>query len=190
LSYEQVSREGIYDDDVAKATFSRSLTLPEIGCAMSHLEAYRRLVKTEAPFGLVIEDDAYFAEDAAVTLNDLVAAAPADWGIIQLRCDCKDYELVNVGLGRYRTKECLPVAATAYLITKAAAMRVLAEAHPVRYPADSLLGRAGQWGIEIYGSVPDLVGVNNIFPTSIQMSVSLRFRISNFVKELILRIVR
>lgn len=190
LSYEQVSLAGIYDDDLAKATFSRSLTLPEIGCAMSHLEAYRCLVKTEAPFGLVIEDDAYFAESAAITLNEIIATAPADWGILQLRCDCKDYELVNRGLGRYRRRECLPVAATAYLITREAATRILAGAYPVRYPADSLLGRAGQWDIVIYGCVPDLVGVNNIFPTSIQMDVSLRFRISNLVKEWILRFVR
>jgi glycosyl transferase family 25 len=190
LSYEQVSRDGIYEDGVAKATFSRSLSLPEIGCTMSHLEACRRLINSESPFGLVIEDDAYFADGAAAILNEIVASAPADWGIIQLRCDCKDYEMVSARLARYRRRDCLPVAATAYLITREAATRILAGAYPISYPADSLLGRAWKWDIVIYGCVPDLVGVNNIFPSAIQTNVSLRYQISNLVKALILRFVR
>jgi GR25 family glycosyltransferase involved in LPS biosynthesis len=155
---------------------------------LSHLSIYQRMVRDGTPFALVSEDDAQFAPDARQRIEAAVQAAPADWGVIQLRFDCRNFEPAESGLVRFKFGNSLPVAATAYLISQRAA-RVLAEnTLPIRYPADSLLGRVDQWGLQAHGMWPELVGVNNVFPSNIQGDRNTRFRTSNFVKNLLLRV--
>lgn len=43
---------------------------PEVGCFLSHREAWRRITNSGAPFGAVFEDDLTFADDARDLLND------------------------------------------------------------------------------------------------------------------------
>ncbi len=188
LSYTELLRQKKYDDNISNDTFNRSLTLPEIGCALSHLSIYQTIVREGIPISLVIEDDAYFFENSTTAIRVIMQQAPEDWGIIQLRCDCKDYRLVGNGIGKYLMKECLPVASTAYLIKNHAAAKIIENIYPIRYPADSLLGRAWKWDVNLYGSVPDLVAVNNIFPSAIQEKLNLRFRMSNATKNIILKV--
>jgi glycosyl transferase family 25 len=174
---------------LSKRSFDRSLLLAEIGCALSHLAIYQQMVRDSIPVALVVEDDSQFVPDARQRIEAALKNAPADWSIIQLRFDCRDFEATAApDVVRFRSRDSLPVAATAYMINLAAA-RVLAEhALPVRYPADSLLGRIHQWGLQPYGAWPEVVGVNNVFPSAIQGNRNSRFRASNFVKNVLLRI--
>src|ERR1041384_5492213 len=43
LSLEEVIKDGRYNDDVAKRSFDRSLSMAEIGCGLSHLSIYQRM---------------------------------------------------------------------------------------------------------------------------------------------------
>lgn len=188
LSLQEVIRDGRYDDEVSRRSFDRSLSMAEIGCGLSHLSIYQRMVRDGTPVALVSEDDAQFAPDARQRIEEVLKTAPADWGVIQLRFDCRHFEPAVPGLVRFKFGNSLPVAATAYLINLRAA-KVLAEnTLPIRYPADSLLGRVDQWGLTAYGMWPELVGVNNVFPSNIQGNRNSRFRASNFVKNLLLRV--
>jgi glycosyl transferase, family 25 len=188
LSLETVTQDGSYNDEVSKRSFDRSLSMAEIGCGLSHLSIYQRMVREGTPVALVSEDDAQFGPDARQRIDAALQAAPADWGIIQLRFDCRHFEPAGPGLVRFKFGTSLPVAATAYLVSQRAA-RVLAEnTLPIRYPADSLLGRVDQWGLQAHGVWPELVGVNNVFPSNIQGNRNTRFRTSNFVKNLLLRV--
>lgn len=188
LSMDEVVADGRYNDEVSRKTFDRPLSMAEIGCGLSHLSVYQRMVRDNTPVALVSEDDAQFVPDARHRIEAALKAAPADWGIIQLRFDCRNYEDAGVpGLVRFKFGHSLPVAATAYLVSQRAA-RVLSEnTLPLRYPADSLLGRVDQWGLSAYGTWPEVVGVNNVFPSAIQARNS-KFRVSNFVKNLLLRV--
>jgi glycosyl transferase family 25 len=188
LSLDEVIRDGRYDDEVSRRTFDRSLSMAEIGCGLSHLSIYKQMVRDNTPYALVSEDDAQFAPDARERIDAALKVAPSDWDIIQLRFDCRHFEPAEAGLVRFKFGHSLPVAATAYLISQRAA-RVLAEnALPIRYPADSLLGRVDQWGLQAHGVWPELVGVNNVFPSAIQGNRNTRFRVSNFMKNLLLRV--
>lgn len=188
LSGPELAAQGKYDDAVSRRSFDRSLSLAEIGCGLSHISIYESMVRNQTPVALVMEDDAQFAPDARERIEAALRAAPPDWGVIQLRFDCRDFEPAGPGLVRFRFTDRLPVAATAYLISLRAA-RVLAEhALPVRYPADSLLGRINQWNLQAHGTWPELVGVNNVFPSAIQGDRNSRFKAANFVKSVLLKV--
>ena len=188
LSEAQLTAQGKYDDAVSRRSFDRSLSLAEIGCGLSHISIYETMVRDQTPVALVVEDDAQFTADARERIQAALDAAPSDWGVIQLRFDCRDFEASVPGLVRFRFAGQLPVAATAYLVSLRAA-RILAEhALPVRYPADSLLGRVNQWNLEAYGAWPELVGVNNVFPSAIQGERNSRFKAANFVKSVLLKV--
>ncbi|MFC4313303.1 glycosyltransferase family 25 protein [Steroidobacter flavus] len=188
MSLDEEIRAGRYNDEVSRKSFDRSLSMAEIGCGRSHLSIYQRMVRDGTPYALVSEDDAQFAPDARDRIDAAIKAAPADWGVIQLRFDTRHFEPAVNGLVKFKFGDSLPVAATAYLISQRAA-RVLAEnTLPIRYPADSLLGRVDQWGLQAHGVWPELVGVNNVFPSNIQGTRNSRFRASNFVKNLLLKV--
>jgi len=189
MSMAELTADGRYNDEVSKQSFDRSLLLGEIGCTLSHFSIYQRMVRDNIPVALVVEDDSQFVPDARQRIEALLKDAPADWSVIQLRYDCRNYEPTAVeGLVRFRSEGSLPVASTSYLINLAAARVMAANVLPVRYPADSLLGRIRQWGLQPYGAFPEPVGVNNVFPSAIQGNRNSRFRASNFVKNVLLRI--
>lgn len=189
MSMDELVAKGQYNDEVSKRSFDRSLLLGEIGCTLSHFSIYERMVKEDIPVALVVEDDAQFAPDARQRLEALLKAAPPDWAIIQLKFDSRNFDTTTVPtLVRFRSEGQLPVNSTSYLINLAAAKVMAANVLPVRYPADSLLGRIHQWGLQPYGVFPELVGVNNVFPSAIQGNRNSRFRASNFVKNVLLRI--
>lgn len=188
LSLDELVQDGRYNDEVSRRSFDRSLLLGEIGCSLSHLMIYQRMIREGTPYALVSEDDAQFAPDARERIEAALKAAPPDWAIIQLRFDCRHFEPAGDGLVRFKFGNSLPACSTAYLVSQRAA-RVLAEnVLPIRYPADSMLGRVDQWGLPAHGIWPELVGVNNVFPSAIQGNRNSRFRASNLVKNLLLKV--
>lgn len=76
-----------YDHDRAMAYMGRPLRGGEIGCYLSHLTAARQFLATEAPCGLVMEDDLNlvpgFAE-AVAQVMDWLSARPENWDLIHL----------------------------------------------------------------------------------------------------------
>jgi glycosyl transferase family 25 len=189
LSYEEVSSRGWYDDAVATETFSRSLILPEIGCALSHVRAYEYVRDHSIDKALIVEDDAQLDPRTVEQLQAAMSELPQDWDLLQLRYDIQDYEIVGARSVYFPARERLPVAATAYVIRGKAVETLLKQVYPLRYPADSFLGRVSWWGLKVYGTRPKLAGVNNIFPSAIQGRKNLKFVLSNAVKTLILRVI-
>jgi glycosyl transferase family 25 len=179
-----------YDDQVARDSFSRSLSLPEIGCARSHVRAYEYVREHELEMALIIEDDARLEPEVAVKLEAVLAEIPEDWGVVQLRYDVSAYEPLGEHSVQFNVDEQLPVAATAYLVNGKAIDAILEKAFPLRYPADSFVGRLPRWGVKVYGTRPQLAGINNIFPSAIQGRRNLKFALSNAVKSVILKVFR
>lgn len=76
-----------YDAKRALAYMGRPLRGGEIGCYLSHLEAARRFLATEKPFGLVFEDDVCLFPEAPEILDQLlnwIGTRPSDWDMINL----------------------------------------------------------------------------------------------------------
>jgi hypothetical protein len=83
----------------------------------------------------------------------------------------------------------MPVAAAAYLLTSAGARKLIGGAYPIHYPADSLIGRSPRWGTQVYGTDPQLVTINNVFPSGISADRSLRTRITAGAKAIAVRLL-
>lgn len=64
----------------------RSLYPGELGCYASHLRAIDLFLETDAPYGIVLEDDAVPGLDAEQRLNDLISVLSKlpDWDMINL----------------------------------------------------------------------------------------------------------
>lgn len=189
LDLDVLKSTGVYDDAVAHAKFSRSLSMGEIGCSLSHLRLYKKIVDEEIAVALIFEDDAMFVEDVRKHLAGLLERLPDDADLVQLIYECKDYAAVAPGVVRFLSKSCMPVASAGYLIRNSGARKLLAEGYPVRYPADSFIGRSPRWGTVVYGAAPKLVRINNIFPSEIYHGRTLKSRLGNHVKAVFVRLL-
>jgi glycosyl transferase family 25 len=122
--------------DTAKAKREREvMTLPEIGCALSHLAVYRKVVAENLPGALILEDDAKLSGDTLTVANRLSALIPPDEARVVL--------LNHVP--RYLRRSRMPLTAThslvqphslcwcahGYFVTRTAAARLLDKLHPV-----------------------------------------------------------
>lgn len=189
LNLSELNSQGIYNDAVAHEKFSRSLSMGEIGCSLSHLRLYKKILDDDIPMALILEDDAMFVDELGDRLAALISNLPSDCDLCQLIYECKDYSAVAPGLVRFHSKSCMPVASAGYLIRRSGARKMLAEGYPVRYPADSFIGRSPRWGTVVYGASPRLVRINNIFPSEIYQGRSLKSKIGNRVKAAFVRLL-
>ncbi len=75
--------------------------LPALGCALSHLKAWKRIIDSDDPYGIVFEDDAYFDDNFIQETNRIMTEKiPRDYGMVFLgcfgRCDYnKSYPVIS-----------------------------------------------------------------------------------------------
>lgn len=70
-------------ENVSKV-FSRIGLKSAIGCALSHLKAWKKMVKNGDEYALFLEDDIYFEKDFQRRIKDI--KVPEDFGIFYLGC--------------------------------------------------------------------------------------------------------
>lgn len=75
-----------YDAEAALRYMGRPLGGGEIGCYLSHLDCARRFLATQAPFGMVLEDDLKLVPGFAGGLDRLLACLPglAAWDLVNI----------------------------------------------------------------------------------------------------------
>lgn len=64
------------------------LTRGAIGCYMSHMAVYDLISKSDAPYGLIFEDDVVIDKYILKKLNSVIVNIPNDWDILLLSCHC------------------------------------------------------------------------------------------------------
>ena len=132
--------ESMVDRRRTSATLTGALCDPEIACALSHLAACRRIVESNMPWALILEDDAIPLPDLPRYLETRHHEA---FDLVSLFCS-KTYvhpgRAIPVSLGGYRSFPCelgVPVkGAVAYILSQAGAKHLLAKALPVASVAD------------------------------------------------------
>lgn len=128
-------------DGVRNAREGRQPLVPaEIGCYLSHVEAWRQIAEGTAPGGFIFEDDFAATAELARVMAALSADAAGDWDMVKLFTLDPDVELgaarqlcagVQIGIP-YRVPTCL----IGYGLTKAAAAQLVARAVPFFRPVD------------------------------------------------------
>lgn len=131
------------------------LCVGEIGCALSHLSVYRKMVEGNIPLALVFEDDVKVEsgfKKALVRATDEIDVSRRQ--VVLFSCyRMKDAEAGFEGLKRVKSMGC----ADGYLITLPAAKAILEYNYPIIVPADDWRRFRKHCAIELYKCLPPTV---------------------------------
>lgn len=129
----------VYDTRANRARARHPLTPPEIGCYLSHIAAWRAIARSDAPGGIVLEDDFRVTGD----LSDAIRAISRDggtWDIVKLftfNPEARRLKPRRVGPGlELSVPYKVPSTTLGYAITRGAAERLLRRAEPFYRPID------------------------------------------------------
>jgi len=168
-----VDGNALSDDEIGKSynalAFSRrngrQATRGEIGCALGHQKAYRRIAEENLSHALILEDDAWLNPNLPAAMEELERTIPPDEPVVVLLTWA-----IQTPTGRskplsmsYRIADA-PKASCAhgYVITQAAATNLARELYPVSHVADA-------WGwMRKHG----YVRVCNVYPPLITNDLS------------------
>lgn len=133
-------------------TAHEDLSPGAVGCYLSHLKVWQRVVANRAPVALVLEDDARLPADMRHQVQKALAAVPADWDLIifdPLCVDCSEVvdqtQAQVLRLHRFYLMH-------AYLVRPAALRKMLAmpACLPIQKQIDSMLSDESR-ALRIYG---------------------------------------
>ena len=139
----------IYSSEQARLYVGRTLSLPEIGCYLSHLKAMQAIIDSGAAYGVVIEDDVKIQQEFVEVILGIEAIPPV-WNIIQIGNSVnKNYPLPVVLRNKhnyelpcgYRVGALLPESwgTQGYIISREFCKYFLHKAYPIFCPIDARL---------------------------------------------------
>ena len=145
------------------------LTRGAVGCYLSHLSIYKKIIENNLNYGIILEDDAIIANDFYKRLLHGLNVVPKDWdifllGVICLKCDIgKEYINIERFWGTH-----------GYIINNQSAKKLIEYLDkPLSKQIDadmSLLIKKGI--INVYAINPIIVAQDNKFGSDIQMAVT------------------
>ena len=166
LSEDEINK--VYDEKSALAYKKMPLTRGEIGCALSHLAVYKKILKERVKAMLILEDDAILGEYVKQGMQT-ICYLPKDWDILFL-----GYSIYPRNFHRYASyifpiktlpfnfKIAKPIiglgGAYAYIINQKAAKKILDMAKPLGRPLDNYTGDFK--ALNLYMTIPKLITVN------------------------------
>lgn len=109
----------------------------EVGCYHSHLQAWQRLIASDAQVLLVLEDDMVFHDDFMDALR-IALRGRMHWDMLKLAKIRAKQPVCQGLLGPYRLNACIGAFTGfgAYLIQRETAQRLLPQMLPIRAPID------------------------------------------------------
>jgi len=149
---------------------ARRLSRAEIGCILSHLSIYQRIIDECIDLACILEDDAVFKDNIRNTLIRVIE-----------QLEHSDIELLMLGhfirypfdrLRRpaffskknrdsidYRIASPIepPMGSHAYIIKRSAAIKLLEQAYPLRMPMDKLTGNSAAIGVQLRILIPPYI---------------------------------
>jgi glycosyl transferase family 25 len=141
------------------------ITRGAVGCYLSHLAIYKKLINSNLNYTIVFEDDTIMAEDFYERLLNGLSVIPKDWdiillGVMCLKCDIEEnYIKINRFWGTH-----------GYLINRTGAKKLIEYLDkPISKQIDadlSLLIKRGV--INVYGINPIIVAQDPVFGSDIQ----------------------
>ena len=152
-------RAAVSNSRESQRLLRRELTPGEIGCGISHLALYRKLVDEGWDEVVILEDDAIVDREFLEVLRRR-ESLPADWELVLLYHGRPQVSFW--GGRRLGPVGCVKFASVAwgtvgYLLRRSGAIKLLAHGFPVRITADQLTGGAIRTSVRLYGIDPPCV---------------------------------
>lgn len=155
------------DYEFNKLYLREKLTLGEIGCALSHISLYEKMVNENIEEMLILEDDAIVSQEFEKIVLDILNKVPSRKEIIFLEHGKAKFHYItrklvdNYRLVRYRypskkSKRSI-TRTTAYIINLSGAKKLLQYSNPIKMPSDYLTGLIQLTKIHAYGVEPPCV---------------------------------
>ena len=181
LSRENLSK---YSSKLAFKTEKRDLAFDEIGCSLSHLKIYEKIVKEKVSESLILEDDIIIHKK----LFHIIRKIPNYVEFINFKSDAKQKKIHLLDTNFYLTKfKQIPNRTCAIYLKFSAAKKLYLSGFPIKQPADGLTGRLVNSGkIKGYGVLPELIKLRKI-KTSIsgRGSIFLKYKFLNKIRNFI-----
>jgi glycosyl transferase, family 25 len=155
---------GLYDAEAARQIHGE-LTRPEIGCAASHLAAYRYIVAHQIGLAVVLEDDALLGLKFPAVLAALLTSLDAGEPRAVLLAHVVRYSAWGARRLDKVHRLCTPYeayGAHAYMVTRAGAQAMLAALPRVRTAADNWGYFASERILKLSAVIPYVVGTSPI----------------------------
>lgn len=151
---------------ILRKEYSYAITPGEIGCSLSHLSVYKKILSSTDEYALVLEDDVLLPDESAEVLKKLKTEMPVDKPCVCLLSKVNQFnKKPYLHLSAERTVHRVYNAAFshAYIINKKAASSLIDNLLPVWCVAD-------QWStfmefgfIQLYGVIPACINTHPVF---------------------------
>lgn len=138
--------KSVYSKEKAIEKFGRELGLGEIGCALSHISIYQKIVDEALPYAVVLEDDIDTLQDLQIII-DSYQNFPVDWELLLLGEYCDHISLDAQFSSFWRWKSIKngwkavrlvrhSAGAHAYIISNRGAKKLLEQLDTIALPID------------------------------------------------------
>lgn len=140
---------------------SNFLTNGEIGCSLSHLNLYEKIINDGLPYALILEDDAIL-NDKIVSFISTFEKNNKKEGFYLLTGDFDYIENKKIKLGEFDVFSVVSaIMTTGYIITRETAKKMIKFLYPVRFEADMFKIFRICTGVNIYATIPHLISNND-----------------------------
>lgn len=162
------------DFELAKEVCGHALSFGEIGCAMSHIRLYERIVAEGIERCVVLEDDIYLHKHSKAIIEAIVHSCKSEIVFLH-HGKAKRWPFLSSLPGGYRLARYLTPSRTSkrgvlstagYVLSLTGAKKLLQCAYPLRMPSDYLTGRLQLNGLTASGVEPSCLDVD-LFTTTI-----------------------
>lgn len=146
-----------YNPKLNKKHFRNPLMPGEVGCYLSHIECWKRIVEEDLAMALILEDDVAIGGDLAIILRS-IEQLPADWDIIKLSVPPKQKKVTGsvplikgFNLCQYRK---IPAGTGGLVVSHVGAQKLLESRKEFGRPVDIDLQFYWEFGGRIFGVEP------------------------------------
>lgn len=161
-------QQNFYNPSLNAYQYYKPLVNGEKGCYLSHIRAWQRLLASDAPFMVVLEDDVVIQGSFSTAL-EAIQDLNMSWDMIKLMGRAQEkiqqkFPLSNgLSLIQYRR---VPSYTAGYAISRAGAQKLLASRIPFGRPIDIDLRFWWENDMRIYGIYPPVIALDDTSQTS------------------------
>ena len=161
---DQLYIDKYYSSRETRKLHGRELTRGELGCSLSHISIYERMIKDGSNYAVVLEDDIYIGNSFREFIDLLPQLQSDDWEMINLISDTRSTPFGKpvFDIHRYSLFHSSSNRTAAYVIKQSAAQKLLRYAYPIRFASDGLTGRFRETGVRLYGLSPNIVALRDV----------------------------